>query len=778
MLKSLQIHALRGATKPLTLTFDAGKKIAILYGENGTGKSTICDAIELITSESVGSLDNKGIGKTTTFWHSTGYMPGDLCVTLATKDGAWQAKVTKSKVVVTPSDSRPKAAILRRNQILSLVASPPKNRFDAVRPFLDIDYVEASEAALRSLIDQEKKGRDTAVARIDENLGTIDSFWREAGSPTPDPLSWARREITADTSALQTRAAAIDSTLKTINTLIAEEAGRSSLADEISALEILRTQYGEQVAVEQARVAGDSGELVSVLEAARTYFQSHSPISVCPLCGSPELATDLVARVETQLTSLHTLATALKNLSQSEHNLTVHNSQYARRAASLGTSAQKLATEVLELKQDLQNHDLDGQFLSYVQTILDADVVEKERFTASVNLARGAQELADQLQILLAKYNKELGFFQTLRHAVATYDGNATIQKDLDQLLPRLESALKTMMDVRRDFVDGVLGQIAARVGELYEAIHPNEGLSQVSLLLDPDKRASLEIAVPFPSATNAPPGAYFSESHLDTLGLCIWLALAEFGDAAHTILVLDDVIASVDDQHAERTIELLYEVAQKFQFCIYTTHYRPWREKYRWGWLQNGECQFIELMPWDHAKGIRDTKQLPPIEELRSLLAVESPSVQLCCASSGVILEALLDFLTELYECSVPRRRGKPTLGDLLPSVKGKLRSALAVERMEKDTANSIVYARYELQPILVELHNLAQTRNIFGCHFNELAQVLPANDGLRFAKSVLELADLLIDPTCGWPKSDKSGMYWSNAQQTRRLYPLKQPS
>ena len=59
--------------------------------------------------------------------------------------------------------------------------------------------------------------------------------------------------------------------------------------------------------------------------------------------------------------------------------------------------------------------------------------------------------------------------------------------------------------------MDSILKRVAGRVGELYEAIHPGEGLSQISLALDPDKRASLEILGQFPGRTAAPPGAYFA---------------------------------------------------------------------------------------------------------------------------------------------------------------------------------------------------------------------------------------------------------------------------
>src|SRR5260221_5021265 len=116
-----------------------------------------------------------------------------------------------------------------------------------------------------------------------------------------------------------------------------------------------------------------------------------------------------------------------------------------------------------------------------------------------------------------------------------------------------------------------------------------------------------------------------------------------------------------------------------KFRQCNITTQYPPWREKLRWGWLKNGQCHFVELTKWTAAGGLQLTRSLPDVERLRMLLAEAPPDPQLVCAKAGVILEAALDFLTQLYECSIPRRAGgRYTLGDLLPSVNKKLRTAL----------------------------------------------------------------------------------------------------
>ena len=49
-LKKLTIEHLRGSVVPFPLVFESGKKLTVVYGENGTGKSTICDAMRLPTT--------------------------------------------------------------------------------------------------------------------------------------------------------------------------------------------------------------------------------------------------------------------------------------------------------------------------------------------------------------------------------------------------------------------------------------------------------------------------------------------------------------------------------------------------------------------------------------------------------------------------------------------------------------------------------------------------------------------------------------------------------
>ena len=189
-------------------------------------------------------------------------------------------------------------------------------------------------------------------------------------------------------------------------------------------------------------------------------------------------------------------------------------------------------------------------------------------------------------------------FVRTLKQALETWRVNGAALDDLNQLLPSLERTLKVVEEERRRFTDDLLTSVASEVSRLYEAVHLGEGQTGIRLELDPKKRASLEIGASFCGQASRPQG-YFSESHLDTLGLCVFIALAALDQPEETILVLDDVLSSVDDNHSVRLLNLLKIESQRFRHCILTTHKRPTNEA-----IEN--IQFIELAPWSLRTGLQ----------------------------------------------------------------------------------------------------------------------------------------------------------------------------
>lgn len=770
-LARLNIEHLRGSVIPFSLPFEKNKKLSVIYGENGTGKSTICDAFDFIGNGKVGSLENRGLGKTAKYWQSVGKKAADLSVTLETasadpkKPDACRATVGKGEVVTTPASLRPKVEVLRRSQILALIEAKPGDRYAAISRFIDVSGIESSEAALRDLVRDLKNNREIAVARVQENLDAIIQFWETAGKQGKDHLTWAEAESKRDPGTSAGELAALDGLQNAFSRLTDYPTQLTQATNAVTVSQKAAANAKKNADECAQTITADAGEMMGILDSASSYFHRHPTPATCPLCESSEKAEGLAERIKQRLKSFSALQSALQKTKAAD----VEVQRSVQQLESIKANAKRHA-------QDFEKARL--KLAEWPEDIELPKTPAPDEITALAEwLEKAAHLPAQWKKVEIARQDRKQ-FLATLKSALKTFQDNVKAQKELDVLLPKLSKALEIVEDERRKFSDEVLSKIASEVGRIYEIVHPGEGLNKISLELDPNRRASLEIGAEFCGQTGAPPQAYFSDSHLDTLGLCVFLALAALDGPEKTILVLDDILASVDEPHVERLIEMLYGEAVKFRHCIITTHYRPWKQKLRWGWLKNGQCQFIELTKWTEKNGLTLIRSIPDVERLRLLLAETPPDPQLVCAKAGVILEAVLNFITDIYSCSMPKRsNGLYTLGDLLPSIDKKLRNALAVEVMATDAAGAISYTTVKLSTFLEELLRISQARNVFGCHFNTLSFELLDSDAIGFGQNVLQLSEAVTCPEAGWPKSAKSGKYWATLGETRRLYPLIQP-
>lgn len=766
-LNSLEITAFRGSPGTFSLPFEKNRKLTLIYGENGTGKTTICDALEFLALERVSSLDNYGLGKGLhKFWPSAGKALNDITVTLHTASGPCVGKVIGTAVLVSPAALRPRIELLRRQQILNLIQAQPRERYDAIKRFIDIAEFEVSEDALRQQVKNLTDERRSAGQAENQSLEELQGFYEAAGVQeglhAPD---WAKKKLAEPAEHFETDIQAIGKLRSAFSAITSASEKLSTRQQAVTDAELTLQNAQNDLAAAAAAASEGAGETLAILEAGKQYLHEHPDPEECPLCLSNENAATLAADIDARLASLGQLRSA--------------SSQQQKCAAALTQARNARASLDLEYEAAVEMFASarDGHtWKSSVQLPTEAP----PNSIAEAQAWIGAHEaVAESWAVVEAGWRDEKKFAASLKSASDRYDQNMARRAELDTLLPLLEEALRTCMEQRQAFTNKIIGDIAEEVGKLYELVHPGEGLEKIALPLDPKKRASIELEAKF-SGQDVPPQAYFSQSHLDTLGLCVFLALALRESPTETILILDDVLGSVDEPHVERVVEMIYEVSEKFRHTILTTHYRPWREKFRWGMLKPDQvCQFAELKLWTLADGMALTGSIPEIERLKALLEDPSPDVQSICAKAGVILEAILDFLTLKYGCAVPRRpAGTYTLGDLLPAINGKLLAALKVETIDHSAGPPPTITATELKPILDQISGIAQARNVMGAHFNQLAFDLYPSDGIKFAQLVEELAKALLCADHGWPGKDKSGSYWSNGGDTRRLHPLKKPA
>jgi len=764
-LTSFHISHLRGSTTPFTLPFKKGTKLTIVYGENGSGKTTICDAFDLLGNGTVGSLDHRSVpGKKESCWPSRGKSREDISVDLTIGGTTINASVGRSGVSVNPANHNLKVSLLRRATVQKLIEARAGERYDSIRHFIDVAGIEQAESNLRVALKNLEDELTSTSSEIATNTEELERDWQNIGTPGKDARSWATS--ISDDKKEQERLARARGKAKELERALtvlssahsSSTTAQAAIAPKQAELDKARTTLDEA----KAEITDASTEVVAILRSAQAYFEGHPEPDTCPLCQSAENADGLAERTRQRIagfTQLQRFETAKRDMEHKENAL---------------TKAQELAKD----KAD--------EYETAKTAWLNATQQESDLSDVSVPNAAAfddwSQTVTSRIEGRLAEIDESASRIRLLDRAKATLinlTANEERYAKADSVKPRLTAMLELVSHQRREFTDSILRQIAGEVGRLYEEVHPGEGKDKVALKLDPNRRGSLNITAHFEGQDDTAPQAYFSDSHLDTLGLCIYLALAARTNSADTILVMDDVLGSVDEPHVDRLIHMLYGTVQYFRHCIVTTHYRPWKEKYRWGELKNGDSiHFIELDSWSLLDGIALTDSIPEISRLRTDLSSPSPDLLAICARSGVIMERLCLYLCKRYRCSLPYHPGEGhTIGEYLSGInRKKLRPRLLAQISDTNSENG--YTDFHVGNALNEIEDIVQARNVFGCHYNEIASHLPPSDALRFGELVLATADALVCPKNGWPTSNKSGSYWATAGDTRRLHPLQKPS
>lgn len=163
----------------------------------------------------------------------------------------------------------------------------------------------------------------------------------------------------------------------------------------------------------------------------------------------------------------------------------------------------------------------------------------------------------------------------SLEENIRAYE-KALEELKLSNLLLRRANILKVeFIKARDDVLLKLYDEIRERFEDLYRDLHHEDESSFKATLLPHE--AALDLLVSFYGRGNHPPHALHSEGHQDSMGVCLFLALSEkLTEDIIDIIILDDVVMSVDIDHRRSLCQMLTKYFQGKQFLI-TTHDRVW---------------------------------------------------------------------------------------------------------------------------------------------------------------------------------------------------------
>lgn len=749
-INKLKLKKFRGATDETIFEFDPGKRLVVIFGENGTGKTTVLDAIDFACNKNNEvSLKNKSIGSQKyKYLMSLSSQLADLEVEIETVESKKCIAKFGSKGVVTADAGLPRVEILRRDSILKIINGQPKERFEEIREMVSYPRIKQIEDALREAQKNISKTYDDAVKAYLQEESNLKNVWDEVGDKSKDFMVWAKQRAVTDKVDLEKQKNYWDN-------LSRKSEGLQVINENIKTSMIKVSEFAGTLAQKnkdfQEKILGkiEKEGLNDLLENAKKYIERQKSISACPVCNNN-------IEKDTLITDINTRINQMKDLKQIQDEITSIASEKESLDGQVNKDKKAFDTLYQEIIELRKKNDT-GQTKSAILT--------KEEDLDSLKILQSVNEWA----IRATQAQKDFHQISLIQRSYGNYFEKKNEAEKCAKKAEKIKMLLQEIEQVRKKAVDSVLSGISSSVEKMYSRIHPDEGIGSVKFYLDPKKSESLEFDGTF-QGNSVPPQAYYSESHLDTLGICVFLALSQY-NCHDGVVLLDDVLTSVDQQHMGRFIDMLEEEAKSFQQVIVTTHYRPWRDRYRMPVKQSNEVQLIQLLPWTSDSGVRHTRTKFYVDEIRESINDPKFDRQKVASKSGILLEHLLDELSLKYECKVPRKSDhRYTLGEFFDAIDSKIRKIMAVSKNLADTV--------ALQKILDDIQNTTFVRNEVGCHYSETGALLADEDVRDFGNKVVNFSELLLCEYCGsFPNKNKSGTYWECNCNKLKLYPLARP-
>lgn len=602
ILLSIEINCMRGI-KSLKLDFNGEN--SVIYGDNGTGKSGVIDAIDFLIKGDITRLSGLGSKNLSLDKHGK-YVTESI-------DDSWVKAIVKlpnnderieiKRCLKNPNElicdpkyraefkeieklAELRAHYLSRREILQVINSTDQDREKNIEKLLNLYSLEKNRSALqkakKSIEDELKSSQSqerTYASKISEKLGVEQMYWLDAINEIrfqlgANPISILGQDtIISDLSLTKTTIPKSE-----ISTLIQKMdsiyksfcCGANSLVNQLNETKLV---YEKMLLSQKFQ---EDIDYITLYEQGQKLLKSN----ICPLC-------------EQKIDDKEILANKLKEKIYKLIETKKIFQEYQN-------SIKKLQEIIVSIKQQFSSIDLkmlanyvdDSNLQTIITEIADLyNTIEDKTFSsekAEAFLNQGYENIIKtvyldnlcKISANMALDQKELNY-KKLIDINANYNLLSQTQKDIVLLNGYMDKAtilFNAYVSSQTNALNEMYDSIQNRFSQLYQILHESDESSFSSLLTR--KASSLELYVKFKDGNMYPPNAVHSEGHQDSMGICLFFALSEkISNSRLNLILLDDVVMSIDIDHRKNFCKVLKEQFPKKQFII-TTHDYIWRKE------------------------------------------------------------------------------------------------------------------------------------------------------------------------------------------------------
>ncbi len=765
-IKTIDIHAFRGIPD-FELQLD-GKSL-LLRGENGTGKSSIVEAIEFFFTGKISHLEGtQGLSLQRHAPH-VNFEPDDLNVELTFNPGDVSLNRTFTSSSSLPEQlkdyfqiTQSGTFIMRRSQILTFIMSKPADRFKAIGSIIGVDPLDEIELEMMRV-------RDELKGKIKSKEEKIDGLISDLSTIIEKDVTKVEEVLPALNEVLQ------ESDLPMINSLEdvdkhAEEmlkaVKKTETIDKIEVLnKILGTTKTELISREIVDELNDINNkvkhllqedirlelsLANLLKSGREVIKEEE-MAICPLCEQKIDREKLIAKINYRLRILRDLsekASEVRTMSVpviDKLNGTVDEFKTTISKIELFPELAEEKSKIIEKINFL------NEFVSHITSAKDLkNEIEVQEFNQQKNeideiwssLSTKCGQLLNTIGLTEAE-KKVLGVARLIEHARSKATELSRVQTGRKICKNHFDLAEKiyfAFSETKKAKIQEIYTSIQGNVQSFYSMLHPNEPHKNIELTVALGKRASTKLKMESFGREGEDPRALTSEGHLDSLGLCIFLGFVKKFNEGCSLIVLDDVVSTVDAKHRENICKLLLEEFRDKQLII-TTHDEVWYEQLRAfqrAYGVEGDFKNLVITNWDVESGPTITPYKIRWDRIRE--KIDSGDKTGAGNDGRQYLEWLLKHICKVTNAPVPVNNWEGGMvSGILPHAKKRLKRLI-----KEDEFKAKIYKAFQDLETTVIMGNLLS-------HDNMLAEKVSIEEVNRFCESVHNLYNTFVCPNCG---------------------------
>ena len=657
-IKTLEVCGLRGIKKKLRL--DLSGRSILVYGDNGSGKSSISDAIEWFYWDRIEHLASQEIGKDG--------IPALRSILLdAADEGVVKIEYTKanlgsSKTIRLRRDSLESAhsnvtkafqdfldlsnnenLILRYRDLIPFIIATKKERMDHLSGIIGFSRVSEVRAVLKKTVNdlashlrssdfdnQMNKQQQHLIEYFGHNVTSKKQFM-DAINDLMKPLGLSRKLRSLDEREIQAiiRLIAKPEDAETIELQAFYKRVHDAVSNMTGRLATIRQAYAAYL-VSFTNLTRDLDKISKVIldrllrEGVTVLESGVFKEDKCPLCLQPKKGSELINELEVRIQELQRAKADKLRLDEAGDSLQHAIGKCRETAGSLLLDSHvKLARN----KQLVTGIETLNKHLDIYMAQLDIDVASAEK-------PKPISEIAPKPRLLndIMKFCKEQG--DALKSA-AVGDGRFEIHskmllaiqayqeiQHLDRAKQQVVSQLRSMELIYGAFVKkqsealvSFLDRFSTDINELYAFMNPDENISEIRLIPVErnDELVGITMDVVLHGNLVSPPHGYLSESHLNCLGIAFFLTSAMAFNKENRFLVLDDVISSFDSGHRKRFADLINERFSDYQIIL-LTHEKAWFDYV--ANMVRAKNWHVQTVKWDRDNGTHIDESLETLKE------------------------------------------------------------------------------------------------------------------------------------------------------------------